>query len=165
MLDRYNRRIHYLRISVTDLCNMRCVYCMPPEGVKLLSHEDILSFEEIEKVVRIAVSLGIDKVRLTGGEPLVRRDILKLVQMLAAIDGISDFAMTTNGTLLAAVAADLRKAGIMRLNISLDTLDPDRYRVPDPWRRCLGSPDRNTGGQDRRFQPDQTELRCTAITK
>lgn len=129
MLDRYNRRIHYLRISVTDLCNMRCVYCMPPEGVKKAHHVEILSFEEIEEVVRVAVRLGVDKVRLTGGEPLVRRDIIKLIRMLAAIEGISDFAMTTNGALLAGVATELRKAGIMRLNISLDTLDPDRYRL------------------------------------
>lgn len=128
MFDRHNRRIRYLRLSVTDLCNLRCVYCMPPEGVRRLNHDDILSFEEMAQVVRVAVRLGIDKVRLTGGEPLVRRDILSLVKMIAAIDGIHDFAMTTNGALLADFAENLRQAGILRLNISLDTLDSERYR-------------------------------------
>jgi len=128
MFDRYDRRIHYLRISVTDLCNMRCVYCMPAEGVQRLRHEDILSFEEIEELARAAVSLGMDKVRLTGGEPLVRRDVLTLVKMIAAIEGIHDFAMTTNGTLLPELAQPLRQAGIGRLNISLDAIDRERYR-------------------------------------
>jgi cyclic pyranopterin phosphate synthase len=128
MYDRFDRRIHYLRISVTDLCNLRCVYCMPPEGVPRLRHGDTLSLEEIEELVRVAASLGIDRVRLTGGEPLVRRDILTLVKTIAAVDGIQDYAMTTNGTLLANVAGALRQAGMRRLNVSLDTVDPERYR-------------------------------------
>jgi cyclic pyranopterin phosphate synthase len=127
MYDRFNRRIHYLRLSVTDLCNLRCTYCMPAQGVRLLRHEDILTFEEMREVVHAAVGLGIDKVRLTGGEPLVRHNIIDLVRMIAEVPGIRDYAMTTNGTLLEEYAAPLRWAGIQRLNISLDTLDPERY--------------------------------------
>lgn len=127
MLDRFNRKIDYLRISVTDKCNLRCVYCMPREGVKLIRHEDMLSFEEIVDFAKTAVELGVRKIRVTGGEPLVRRGILTLVEMLASVDGIEDFAMTTNGSRLAEFAGPLRKAGIQRLNISLDTLDPARY--------------------------------------
>jgi len=128
MLDSYKRDIHYLRISVTDRCNQRCEYCMPAEGVPLMQHGDILSFEEIAAVVNEAVKLGVNKVRLTGGEPLMRRNILTLVSMLAGIDGIDDYAMTTNATLLAEYAKPLKEAGLHRLNISLDAIDPDRYR-------------------------------------
>jgi len=128
LIDRFGRKITYLRVSVTDRCNLRCIYCMPVEGLKLLRHEDILSFEEIVEVIRAAVDLGISKVRLTGGEPLVRRSIVELVRAIAAIDGIEDFGMTTNGTLLAAYAQPLADAGLHRVNISLDTTDPDRYR-------------------------------------
>ncbi len=128
MFDRFDRRINYLRVSVTDRCNLRCVYCMPPEGVPLTTHDDILSFEEILHVVKTALGMGIDKVRITGGEPLVRRGIVTLVSMLAQVDGIKDLAMTTNGTLLREFAAPLKNAGLHRLNISLDTLDPVRYR-------------------------------------
>jgi len=126
--DRFGRRIDYLRLSVTDRCNLRCVYCMPPEGVPLVRHRDVLSFEEIVAFVRTAVESGIRKVRVTGGEPLLRRGIVHLVSMLAVIDGIDDFAMTTNGTMLREYAEALKEAGLHRLNISLDTLDPDRYR-------------------------------------
>jgi len=129
MYDRFKRKINYLRISVTDMCNLRCGYCMPAEGVKLMQHDDILSFEEITALTRQAVALGMDKVRLTGGEPLVRRDILALVEMLWQIKGIQDFAMTTNGILLPDYAPGLKAAGIQRLNISLDTLNPIRYRA------------------------------------
>ena len=127
MLDTFNRTINYLRISVTDKCNLRCVYCMPKEGVPLLRHEDMLSFEEIVAFTQIAVLRGITKVRLTGGEPLVRRGIITLVEMLSAIEGIQDFAMTTNGILLAEYAPKLTKAGLHRVNVSLDALDPERY--------------------------------------
>ena len=129
MHDRFKRNINYLRISVTDMCNLRCGYCMPAESVKLIQHDDILSFEEITALTRQAVALGMDKVRLTGGEPLVRRDILTLVDMLGQIKGIQDFAMTTNGIQLPDYAPDLKAAGIQRLNISLDTLNPARYRA------------------------------------
>lgn len=128
MLDSFDRSITYLRISVTDRCNLRCTYCMPAEGVKFLHHADILSFEEIVEVVQEAVELGISKIRLTGGEPLVRKNITELVSMISAIDGVKDLAMTTNGTMLRELAQPLKDAGLMRLNISLDTLDPVDYK-------------------------------------
>ncbi|MDX9929310.1 MAG: radical SAM protein [Bacteroidales bacterium] len=129
MLDRFNRHINYLRISVTDRCNLRCVYCMPEEGVKLLKHSDILSYDEIFRFTEAAVRHGIDKVRVTGGEPLVRRGIVTLIEMLASIEGIKDLSMTTNGILLSGYASDLKRAGLRRVNISLDTIDPEKYRT------------------------------------
>ncbi|MCK5000478.1 MAG: radical SAM protein [Anaerohalosphaera sp.] len=128
MIDKFGRTINYLRISVTDRCNLRCRYCMPHHGVKLLNHRDILSFEEIAEVAQAAMEMGITKIRLTGGEPLVRRGILKLVNTLGALKGLEDFAMTTNGILLSEHAQALADAGLMRVNVSLDTLHPDRYR-------------------------------------
>ena len=128
MTDQYGRKIKYLRLSVTDLCSCRCVYCMGAEGVPKLPHEAVLSFEEIEEIVRAAVSLGVRKVRLTGGEPLVRRGIDELVRRLRAIEGIRELAMTTNGARLAEYAERLKSAGLDRLNVSLDTLDPEKYR-------------------------------------
>ena len=128
MLDRYNRHINYLRISVTDRCNLRCRYCMPEEGVKLIRHEDILTYDEITAFTRIAVASGITKVRITGGEPLVRKGVAELVRMIAAIEGVTDLSMTTNGILLAGNARALAEAGLMRVNVSLDTLDPVKYR-------------------------------------
>ena len=128
MYDRFDRHINYLRISVTDRCNLRCQYCMPEEGVKLLTHNDILTFEEIQEVTRIAVKLGVDKVRITGGEPLVRKGVVQLVGDLAKIDGIRDLSMTTNGVLLSKFAGSLADAGLHRVNISLDTLDPIKYK-------------------------------------
>jgi cyclic pyranopterin phosphate synthase len=127
MFDRFNRQINYLRISVTDRCNLRCSYCMPEEGIRLLDHSDILSFEEIADFTRTAVANGITKVRLTGGEPLVRKNIVELVSMLSAIDGLEDLSMTTNGILLSEHAVDLKKAGLNRINISLDTVNPEQY--------------------------------------
>lgn len=127
MFDPFNRPINYLRISVTDRCNLRCTYCMPEEGVQLLHHADILSYEEIADFTRMAVRNGITKVRLTGGEPLVRKDIVQLVSMLAAIDGLEDLSMTTNGILLSKYATDLKKAGLNRINISLDTVSAENY--------------------------------------
>lgn len=127
MLDSFDRTIDYLRISVTDRCNLRCVYCMPAEGIPLLRHEDILSLEEIARVARAAVGLGIRKIRLTGGEPLVRKGILDLVSLLRPIPGLEILGMTTNGTLLATVASELKARGLDSVNISLDTLDPGRY--------------------------------------
>ena len=128
MKDRYGRTIKYLRLSVTDLCNCRCVYCMGENGVPRLPHSAILSFEEIEEIVRAAVSLGVTKVRLTGGEPLVRRGIDELVRRLRGIEGVEELAMTTNGARLAEYAARLKSAGLDRLNVSLDTLDPEKFR-------------------------------------
>lgn len=128
MFDRFNRKINYLRISVTDRCNLRCVYCMPENGVPLLKHEDILNFDEIVEFTRIAVNKGIDKVRITGGEPLVRNGIIDLISMISGIKGINDLSMTTNGVFLDKYADDLVKAGLQRVNISLDTIDPEKYK-------------------------------------
>jgi cyclic pyranopterin phosphate synthase len=127
MKDRFGREITYLRISVTDRCNLRCVYCMPEEGIPALSHDQILRFEEIAEVARAAVSMGVFKIRLTGGEPLVRRGVPTLVRMLREIPGVEDLAMTTNGILLGEFAQPLADAGLMRVNISLDTLRPERF--------------------------------------
>ena len=127
MYDRFDRAINYLRISVTDRCNLRCWYCMPEEGIHLLRHEDILTFDEIAGFTEVAVRNGITKVRLTGGEPLVRKGIVTLVNMIARIEGIEDLSMTTNGVLLKEYAVDLKKAGLHRVNISLDTADPARF--------------------------------------
>ncbi len=128
MYDPYNRKLDYLRISVTDRCNLRCVYCMPEEGIKLMQHEDILSFENILVVVKKGVAKGITKVRLTGGEPLVRKGVVDLVGMIASVGGITDLSMTTNGILLAQFAKPLKEAGLNRVNISLDTISPSRYK-------------------------------------
>ncbi|MGE0088389.1 MAG: GTP 3',8-cyclase MoaA [Bacteroidales bacterium] len=128
MYDKYNRKINYLRISVTDRCNLRCVYCMPEGGVTLLKHEEILNFEEIVQVTKTAVRKGVNKIRITGGEPLVRKGIIELISMIGKIDGIDDYSMTTNGILLEQFAEELKKAGLHRVNISLDSMDPERYR-------------------------------------
>ncbi len=125
--DSFQRPINYLRISVTDRCNLRCIYCMPTDGVHLMSHRDILTYEEIYTVVRAAAELGINKVRITGGEPLVRSGLPKLIQMLAHIEAIDDISLTTNGTLLSGYAAELKSAGLHRVNVSLDTLKPERF--------------------------------------
>lgn len=127
MQDPYGRTIRYLRVSITDRCNLRCRYCMPEEGVASLDHDEIMSYEEIVDFVRTTVDFGIDKVRVTGGEPLVRRGVVGLIGELATIDGITDLSMTTNGTLLPQFAQELRDAGLMRVNISLDTVDPRRF--------------------------------------
>src|SRR5881392_2085196 len=127
LTDTFGRVHNNLRISVTDRCNLRCTYCMP-EDVVFLDRAELLSFEEIAHFVRVAAPLGIDKIRLTGGEPLMRRDLPRLVRLLAAIDGIRDLGMTTNGILLADQAQALYDAGLRRINISLDTLDPERFR-------------------------------------
>lgn len=128
MEDRFRRSIDYLRVSVTDRCNLRCRYCMPEEGIPLKRHEDILRLEEIAYLVDCAAGLGVRKVRLTGGEPLVRKDLPALVSHLRAIPQIEDLSLTTNGLLLARYAGALKQAGLNRVNISLDTMDADRYR-------------------------------------
>lgn len=127
MLDRFDRNINYLRISVTDRCNLRCSYCMPADGIQLLKHSDILTFDEITAFCRVALNYGVTKVRLTGGEPLVRRGITALVRMLSDLNGISDLSMTTNGILLKDFAQELKNAGLHRINISLDTVDPLKF--------------------------------------
>lgn len=127
MRDGFGRPITYLRLSVTDLCNYRCQYCMPENGVCKRSHADILTVEECVRIARAAAACGVTKVRITGGEPLVRRGILEICAGIAKIPGIAELCLTTNGSLLPAMAADLRRAGVTRLNISLDTMRPARF--------------------------------------
>ncbi len=129
MKDAYGRGIDYLRISLTDRCNLRCVYCMPESGVVSLPHESILRLEEFERVIKCAAKLGIKHIRFTGGEPTVRKGLVGLVERTVATPGIESVALTTNATLLPGMAADLKAAGLSRVNISLDTLDADQYRL------------------------------------
>jgi cyclic pyranopterin phosphate synthase len=126
MKDQFGRTVQYLRVSVTDKCNLRCVYCMPLEGLEWLQRDQILSYEEIEQIIRVMAPMGLERVRITGGEPLVRRDVAELVKLLAAVPGIRDLSLSTNAVLLAEQAEDLRSAGVHRLNVSLDSLRPDR---------------------------------------
>ncbi|HVJ69436.1 MAG TPA: GTP 3',8-cyclase MoaA [Caulifigura sp.] len=128
LIDSFGRRHNNLRISVTDRCNIRCFYCMPADNVQFMDRKDLLTFEEIERFVQAVVPLGINKLRLTGGEPLVRRDLHRLVERLARIPGIDDIGMTTNGILLAEQAQGLFDAGLRRLNVSLDALSPEKFR-------------------------------------
>ncbi len=128
MLDHFNRNITYLRISVTDRCNFRCQYCMPAEGMPWKNQDEILSFEEIVDIVKVGTKLGIKKLRLTGGEPLVRKDLPELIKMLSSIPEIEEIGMTTNGVLLPKYAKQLKENGLNRVNISLDTLDPEKFR-------------------------------------
>src|SRR5216117_1734800 len=121
LVDSYGRRIKSMRISVTDKCNFRCTYCMPAEGLEWLKKDEILSFEEIARLTSILAALGVGEVRLTGGEPLVRRDLSALVEMIAAIPGVDDLSLTTNGILLERLAGALVDAGLRRLNVSLDS--------------------------------------------
>lgn len=128
MRDAFGREITYLRVSLTDLCNLRCMYCMPAEGVEKRGHDNILSLEEIEEIAREAVSLGVKKIRLTGGEPLVRRGMPGLCRALRALPGLEELTLTTNGILLSEMAGELKAAGVDRVNVSLDTLDPEKFR-------------------------------------
>jgi len=128
MKDRFGREITYMRLSITDLCNLRCQYCMPEEGVTKLRHDDILSVEEIAEITAAAAQLGITKVRITGGEPLVRRGVIEICEAVSATPGIRETCLTTNGILIPQYAQSLREAGVKRLNISLDSLNPDTYR-------------------------------------
>lgn len=128
LVDDFGRRIRYIRLSVTDRCDFRCVYCMSEE-MTFLPRDEVLSLEEIALLARAFVELGVEKIRLTGGEPLVRRDIGKLVDEIGALEGLKDFSMTTNGAGLAKHAAQLKAAGMSRLNISLDSLDPERFKA------------------------------------
>ena len=129
LVDGFNRPIDYLRVSVTDKCNLRCVYCMPEGGLPWLRREDILTYEEIASIVAAAATVGVRAIRLTGGEPLVRRDLARLVDSIARIDGIEDIALSTNGLLLAEQLPDLVSAGLRRVNVSLDTLQPQRFEA------------------------------------
>lgn len=136
--DRHDRYIDYLRISVTDRCNMSCIYCKPRSGLKVLPHEDILRYDEILRLAKVVVPLGITHLRITGGEPLIRRGLVDFIAGLSRIPGIEDISLTTNGVLLEDMAADLKRSGVSRLNISLDTLRPQRFREitgRDEWDR------------------------------
>jgi GTP 3',8-cyclase len=128
LIDHYERRLNYLRISITDRCNLQCLYCMPPDGLEKLKHKDILTYEEILRLARIAVGLGVDKIRLTGGEPLVRKDFPLLLPELMFIPGLKDVSITTNGIYLKEHLENIRSAGVKRINISLDSLKRERYR-------------------------------------
>jgi len=127
MLDKYSREINYLRVSITDRCNLHCVYCRPKEGISVQGHEDILRYEEIIRVVSLAVRMGLVKVRVTGGEPLVRRGCVEFLDALKKINGLKDISLTTNGILLEEFAREIFDTGITRINISLDSLDQDKY--------------------------------------
>ena len=129
MRDQFARDIDYLRLSVTDRCNLRCLYCMPEEGVSLKKHEEILTLEELYLIAKAAVSIGIKKIRLTGGEPLVRKGIIDLVAMIKGISGLEELSLTTNGTLLESLGPALKRAGLDRINISLDTLGVEKYKL------------------------------------
>ena len=128
LIDKYNRHLNYLRISITDRCNLQCLYCMPHDGLAKLRHEDILTYEEILRLATIAVSLGVNKIRLTGGEPLIRKGLFQLLPTLVSLPGLKDISMTTNGIYLKENLDKIKSAGIKRLNISLDTLRRERYR-------------------------------------
>jgi GTP 3',8-cyclase len=128
LTDSFNRKITYLRISITDRCDLRCVYCMPAKGLPLKDHHDVLRYEEIAQIVRIAAEHGVREVRITGGEPLVRPDLPSLIRMIAEIPGIEDLSLTTNGMLLERQAAALAEAGLNRVNVSLDTLNPEKFK-------------------------------------
>lgn len=127
LYDAFGRRINYLRISITDRCNFRCTYCMPKAGIQKFARKDILSFEEIERVVSVGAKLGIERVRITGGEPLVRKGAVDFIRTLYAINGIKEVTLTTNGILLTQYADELKRAGLKRINISLDTLNPEKF--------------------------------------
>ena len=127
MIDNYGRDINYIRISVTELCNLRCRYCMPEEGVEKRAHDEMMTAEETLAAAKAAVSLGISKIRITGGEPLVKRGIVRLCREIAAIEGVEELCITTNGTLLREFAKPLREAGVNRINISIDTLKPEKF--------------------------------------
>ncbi len=127
MKDQYGRQINYMRVSVTDRCNLRCIYCMPEEGIKQVSHQDILTYDEIVQIVNAAATVGITRIKLTGGEPLVRKNLAGLVEALRAVPGIEEVTVTTNGILLKEQIGKLAKAGISAVNISVDSLDPDMY--------------------------------------
>lgn len=128
MIDSFGRKINYLRISLTDRCNLRCIYCMPKKGIaEIVPHEELLSLEEIYELTKSFVELGIDKIRFTGGEPLVRKNIVELIRKTSELDGVKDISLTTNAQLLKGMAKDLKEAGLNRVNISLDTLDRDKF--------------------------------------
>ncbi|MFN3393696.1 MAG: GTP 3',8-cyclase MoaA, partial [Candidatus Thermochlorobacter sp.] len=129
LIDNHGRPITYVRLSVTDRCNLRCLYCMPAEGIDFLAHSEVLSFDELLRLARLFASLGINKLRITGGEPFVRNGLIDFLERLAAIDGIEEINITTNGVLTAPFVKDLKRIGISSVNLSLDTLDRERFKT------------------------------------
>lgn len=160
MLDGFGRRIEYLRISVTDKCNLRCVYCMPEEGLPWLKREQLLSFEEITEIVRVMAGIGLRRLRITGGEPLVRRDLPVLIRMLRTVPEIDDIALSTNAVLLDEQAAALREAGVNRLNVSLDSLRPERI---DAIARRPGSAESIFRGLERAEQAGFSPIKLNCV--
>ena len=161
MKDAFGREITYLRLSVTELCNLRCRYCMPAEGVCKRRHEDMLTQEDMILAIRAAAELGIRKLRITGGEPLVKRNILSICEQASRVPGIEEVCLTTNGTLLSGLAKPLRQAGVQRLNISLDTLNPEKYA----WMTRLGVLDEALGGIEAALDAgfEQTKINAVLI--
>jgi len=160
--DSWNREIKSVRVSVTDKCNFRCTYCMPAEGLQWLGREEILTFEEIERLVRVLARLGVDEVRLTGGEPLVRRDLPVLVGLLARVNGVRDLSLTTNGVLLDRLAKPLVDAGLQRLNVSLDTLNHVRF-AEITRRDALDAVLRGLAEAERYPQLRPIKINCVAV--
>lgn len=160
MKDSHGRVIDYLRISLTDRCNFRCIYCMPEEGVCMMGHDEILRIEEIEAIARVATRIGIRSVRLTGGEPLVRKGVVDLVAALKGMDGIENVSLTTNGVLLPEMAGDLKEAGLSRVNISLDTLDPEQFT----YITRVGKLDSTMKGIDAALEAGFNPVKINAVT-
>ena len=159
MIDRLGRNITYLRISVTDKCNLRCRYCMPEEGVCKKNHADMLTEDEIIGAVEVAASLGISKLRITGGEPLVKKNILSICRRAAAVEGIREVCLTTNGLLLPQLAKPLREAGVSRINLSLDTLKPDKYA----YITRIGTLDSFRAGLDAAFEAGFEKIKINSV--
>ena len=159
MIDRLGRNITYLRISVTELCNLRCRYCMPAEGVCKKRHDDMLTEDEIIGAVEVAASLGITKLRITGGEPLVKKNILSICRRAAAVEGIREVCLTTNGLLLPQLAKPLREAGVSRINLSLDTLKPDKYA----YITRIGTLDAFRAGLDAAFEAGFEKIKINSV--
>ena len=159
MIDRFGRNITYLRISVTDKCNLRCRYCMPEEGICKKNHADMLTEDEIVTAVEAAASLGITKLRLTGGEPLVKKNIVSICRRAAQVEGIKEVCLTTNGVLLPGLAKPLKEAGVKRLNLSLDTLQPDKYA----YVTRIGTLDRFQAGLDAALETGFDRIKINAV--
>ena len=159
MIDQFGRNINYLRLSVTELCNLRCRYCMPAEGICKKSHADMLTEDEMITAVEAAASLGIHKLRITGGEPLVKKNIVSICRRAAAVEGIKEVCLTTNGILLPRMAKDLKEAGVKRLNLSLDTLDPEKYA----YITRTGTLDDFRAGLDAAFSAGFEKIKLNAV--
>lgn len=159
MRDSYGRKIDYLRLSITDRCNFRCLYCMPPEGVPVRPQEEILTYEELTLIGRVAVKSGLRKIRLTGGEPLVRKDVTKLASFLTGIPGLKGISLTTNGYLLKEMAYDLKKSGVGRVNVSIDTLDPEKFK----WLTRGGDVKRVLAGLDAALDVGLTPVKVNVV--